>query len=45
MLGIVGSFLGGFLVYLIFNKDAQNGFFQPSGIVGSVIGAVIVVFL
>lgn len=44
-LGIVGSFLGGFLGYLIFHKDAQNGFFQPSGIIGSVIGAVIVLLV
>ena len=45
VLGIVGSFVGGFLGYLIFHKDAQSGFFQPSGIIGSVIGAVIVLFL
>ncbi len=45
VLGIVGSFVGGFLGYLIFRKDAQNGFFQPSGIIGSVIGSVIVLFL
>ncbi len=45
VLGIVGSFVGGFLGYLIFHKDAQNGFFQPSGIIGSVIGAVIVLLL
>ena len=45
LLGIVGSFVGGFLGYLIFHKDAQDGFFQPSGIVGSVIGAIIVLLL
>lgn len=45
LLGIVGSFVGGFLGYLIFHKDAQDGFFQPSGIIGSVIGAVIVLLL
>ncbi len=44
-IGVVGSFVGGFLGYLLFHKDAQNGFFQPSGIVGSVIGAVIVLLL
>lgn len=42
LIGIVGSFVGGFLGYLIFHKDKSSGFFQPSGIVGSVIGAVIV---
>ena len=44
-LGIVGSLVGGFLGYLIFHKDSQDGFLQPSGIVGSVIGAVIVLLL
>jgi uncharacterized membrane protein YeaQ/YmgE (transglycosylase-associated protein family) len=45
LLGIVGSFVGGFLGYVIFHKDAQNGFLQPSGIIGSVIGAVIVLLI
>jgi uncharacterized membrane protein YeaQ/YmgE (transglycosylase-associated protein family) len=45
LLGIIGSFVGGFLGYLFFHKDSQNGFFQPSGIIGSVIGAVIVLLL
>ena len=41
VLGIVGSFIGGFLGYLIFGKDAGEGALQPSGIIGSIIGAVI----
>ena len=45
VLGIVGSFVGGFLGYLLFHKDAQDGFFQPAGIIGSFIGAVIVLLL
>ncbi|MDQ1750766.1 MAG: hypothetical protein QOE71_1822 [Pseudonocardiales bacterium] len=45
LIGMVGSFVGGFLGYLIFHKDSQNGFFQPSGIFGSIIGAVIVLLL
>jgi uncharacterized membrane protein YeaQ/YmgE (transglycosylase-associated protein family) len=44
-IGIVGSFLGGFLGYLIFHKDGQDGIFQPSGLIGSVIGAVIVLLI
>lgn len=44
-IGIVGSFVGGFLGYLLFHKDGQEGFFQPSGIIGSVLGAVIVLLL
>jgi uncharacterized membrane protein YeaQ/YmgE (transglycosylase-associated protein family) len=43
--GIVGSFVGGFLGYLLFHKDAQNGFLQPSGLIGSVIGAIIVLLV
>jgi uncharacterized membrane protein YeaQ/YmgE (transglycosylase-associated protein family) len=45
LIGIIGSFVGGFLGYLIFHKDSANGFFQPSGIIGSVIGAVIVLLI
>jgi uncharacterized membrane protein YeaQ/YmgE (transglycosylase-associated protein family) len=45
VLGIVGSFVGGFLGYLLFGKDAEHGFLQPSGIIGSIIGAVIVILV
>jgi uncharacterized membrane protein YeaQ/YmgE (transglycosylase-associated protein family) len=45
VLGVVGSFVGGFLGYLIFHKDSAEGFFQPSGIIGSVIGAVVVLVI
>ena len=45
VLGVVGSFVGGFLGYLIFHKDATDGFLQPSGLIGSVIGAVIVLLI
>ena len=45
VIGIVGSFVGGFLGYLLFRSDSQDGFFQPAGIVGSIIGAVIVLLL
>lgn len=45
LLGIVGSFVGGFLGKLLFGADAGDGFFQPAGIIGSIIGAVIVLLL
>jgi len=45
VLGIIGSVVGGFLGYLIFREDAGEGFLQPAGIIGSIIGAVIVLFL
>jgi uncharacterized membrane protein YeaQ/YmgE (transglycosylase-associated protein family) len=44
-LGVVGSFVGGFLGFLLFHKDSAQGFFQPSGIIGSVIGAVVVLVI
>ena len=45
VLGIVGSFVGGFLGYLLFRSDSQDGFFQPAGIIGSIIGSIIVLLL
>jgi uncharacterized membrane protein YeaQ/YmgE (transglycosylase-associated protein family) len=45
VLGIVGSFVGGFLGYLLFHQDAQDGFLQPAGIIGSIIGAIIVLLV
>lgn len=45
LLGIVGSFVGGFLGYALFHKDSQEGYLQPSGIIGSIIGAVIVLLI
>jgi uncharacterized membrane protein YeaQ/YmgE (transglycosylase-associated protein family) len=44
-LGVVGSFVGGFLGYLIFDADADEGAFQASGIIGSILGAVVVLVL
>jgi uncharacterized membrane protein YeaQ/YmgE (transglycosylase-associated protein family) len=40
LLGIVGSFIGGFLGYLI-NHDSNDGFVQTSSWLGSIVGAVI----
>lgn len=45
LLGIVGSFVGGLLGYLMFHKDAAQGLLQPSGLIGSVIGAVLVLLI
>lgn len=45
LLGIVGSFVGGFLGYLIFDKDLDDGAFQASGIFGSIVGAVIALLI
>ena len=45
IIGIIGSFVGGFLAYLFFRDDASDGFLQPSGIIGSIIGAIIVLLI
>jgi uncharacterized membrane protein YeaQ/YmgE (transglycosylase-associated protein family) len=45
LLGILGSFVGGFLGWALFGKDLDKGAFQASGIIGSIIGALILLFL
>ena len=41
LLGVVGSFVGGFLGWLLFGSDFDEGAIQASGLLGSIIGAVI----
>jgi uncharacterized membrane protein YeaQ/YmgE (transglycosylase-associated protein family) len=45
LLGVVGSFIGGFLGYVLFGKDIDEGALQASGIIGSIVGAVIALLL
>ncbi|NLT54962.1 MAG: GlsB/YeaQ/YmgE family stress response membrane protein [Actinomycetales bacterium] len=45
VVGIVGSFIGGFLGYLLFGKDSGEGALQSSGIIGSIVGAIIVLLI
>jgi len=45
VVGIIGSFVGGFLGYVLFNKDLGEGALQPSGIIGSIIGAILVLLI
>ena len=45
LLGIVGSFIGGFLGFLLFRADPNGGFLQPAGIIGSIIGAIIALLI
>lgn len=44
VLGIVGSFVGGFLAATLLHRGTDNPF-EPSGIIGSIIGALIVLFI
>jgi len=45
LLGIVGSFIGGFLGYVITHHDSNDGAFQASGIIGSIIGAIVALLI
>jgi uncharacterized membrane protein YeaQ/YmgE (transglycosylase-associated protein family) len=45
VVGIVGSFVGGFLGYVLFGKDVGEGALQPSGIVGAIIGTIVVLLV
>lgn len=45
LLGIVGSFIGGFLGYALFGKDFDEGALQASGIIGSILGAVLALLI
>ena len=45
VLGMVGSLAGGFLGYVLFHKDVAQGALQPSGLFGSIVGAVLVLLV
>ncbi len=45
LLGIVGSFIGGFLGWALFGKDMSEGALQPAGWLGSILGAVIALLI
>ena len=46
LLGIVGSFVGGFLANVFLGRSTASGSaFEPTGIIGSVIGALIVLWI
>ncbi|HVM19626.1 MAG TPA: GlsB/YeaQ/YmgE family stress response membrane protein [Egibacteraceae bacterium] len=43
LLGIVGSFVGGFLANLLLGRG--EGLLQPTGLIGSIIGAVVALLI
>jgi uncharacterized membrane protein YeaQ/YmgE (transglycosylase-associated protein family) len=45
LLGVVGSFIGGFGAYLLFGWDEDEGSFQPSGLFFSILGAVVALLI
>lgn len=44
-LGIIGSFIGGFLGYVLFGHDLGEGALQVSGLLGSILGAILVLLI
>lgn len=42
LLGVVGSFVGGLLGWLLFGRDVDDGAVQASGLIGSIVGSIIV---
>jgi uncharacterized membrane protein YeaQ/YmgE (transglycosylase-associated protein family) len=45
LLGVIGSFVGGFLGYVLFGADTEDGAVQVAGFIGSVLGAIIVLLV
>jgi uncharacterized membrane protein YeaQ/YmgE (transglycosylase-associated protein family) len=45
LLGVLGSFLGGFLGYVLFGADIEDGPVQVAGILGSIVGAIILLLI
>lgn len=45
LLGVIGSFVGGFLGYAIFGADIDDGAVQAGGILGSIVGSVLVLLV
>jgi uncharacterized membrane protein YeaQ/YmgE (transglycosylase-associated protein family) len=45
VLGIVGSFIGGFLGWALFGEDFDEGALQASGVIGSIVGAIIALLI
>jgi uncharacterized membrane protein YeaQ/YmgE (transglycosylase-associated protein family) len=44
-LGILGSFVGGFLVDVLFRPDSQDRGLHPARIIGSILGAVLLLLV
>ncbi len=45
VLGIVGSFIGGFLADALFRSEGEDAGFGPAGILGSILGAIVVLLV
>ena len=45
LLGIVGSILGGLVSWAIWGADTVNGGFRPAGLLLSILGAIVVLWI
>ena len=45
VLGIVGSFVGGFLADALLRSEDEDMGFGPAGLIGSIIGAIVVLLV
>jgi uncharacterized membrane protein YeaQ/YmgE (transglycosylase-associated protein family) len=45
VLGILGSFVGGFLADVLFRDDTADRGLSPAGILGSIVGAVVLLLI
>ena len=45
VLGIIGSFVGGFLADVLFRDDSEDMGLGPAGLLGSIVGAIIVLLI
>jgi uncharacterized membrane protein YeaQ/YmgE (transglycosylase-associated protein family) len=45
LLGVLGSFVGGFLGFVLFGADIDDGAVQTSGVIGSILGAIILLLI
>lgn len=45
VLGIIGSFVGGLLADVLLRNDTEDRGLSPAGLIGSVIGAIVVLLI
>ncbi len=45
VLGVAGSVVGGFLGAVIFGFDTDDGLVQVSGVIGSIVGAIVILLV
>jgi len=45
LLGIVGSIIGGLVSWAIWGADTPNGGFRPAGLILSILGAILVLWI